>query len=147
MQVRGNVLSIPYDSLNVTFTGTCTSPGFTSTSDKALKDNVETLKIKDCTAILNAVDAMQYTRNDRNEQRVGFIAQDLQSACTGHFEHIVGTTEHHTRDDQGETIEKRELLTVDYSRLVTILWTCLKDTNRRMSQLENTILQMQQTAS
>ena len=33
-----------------------------------------------------------YTRNDRdNQARVGFIAQDLQAACTGNYAHIVGS--------------------------------------------------------
>ena len=102
-------------------------------------------------AILNAVDAKQYTRNDRNDEpRVGYIAQDLQAACgAGHFAHIVGTTTKTEEDAQGDEIpgSEQELLTVDYSRLCVILWTVLKDTNNRVTQLENTILQMQQTVS
>ena len=146
----GVVMKASDTTLNVQFFGIVTGVSFTSTSDKSLKDNVEDLKVEDCMAILNAVDAKQYTRNDRGgEPRVGYIAQNLKSVCSGHFAHIVGTTTKTEEDAQGEEIpgSERELLTVDYSRLVTILWTCLKDTNNRVTQLENTILQMQQTVS
>ena len=84
----------------------------------------------------------KYTRNDRNnEKRVGFIAQDLQAACAGSFAHIVGSTTVTQEDAQGEDIPgtAQDLLTVDYARLVTVLWTTVQDLRSRVDYLEQKI--------
>ena len=99
---------------------------------------------------MNAVNAKSYTRNDRNnEARVGFIAQDLQEACTGNFAHIVGKATQSDKDSDGNDIPEteQELLTLDYSRLCVVLWGALQHTNKRVAELEHTVLRMQQIAS
>ena len=149
MQVHGTVFSIPYNSTICTFVSSLVAPGYNSSSDRSLKDNIEDLKAEDCNLILNAVSPKTYTRNDRNnERRVGFVAQDLQEVFAGtNFEHIVGKTTKSEKDADGKDIEGEEILTLDYSRISVILFGALKDTNRRVAELEHTILQMQQTAS
>ena len=69
---------------------------------------------------------------------MGFIAQDLQAACTGNFAHIVGSTTVTQEDAQGEDIPgtAQDLLTVDYARLVTVPWTTLQDLRSRVHHLE-----------
>ena len=97
---------------------------------------------------MNAVNAKSYTRNDRNnEARVGFIAQDLQEACTGNFAHIVGKIQSDKDSDGNDLETEQELLTLDYSRLCVVLWGALQHTNKRVAELEHTVLRMQQIAS
>ena len=76
--------------------------------------------------IVDQVQAKRYTRNDTGEHRHGFIAQDLEAACSDpFFAHIVGSTP--ATDDEGEEIGAPAIKTVDYSRLVAILWTTVWD--------------------
>ena len=58
--------------------------------------------------------------------------------CTGHFAHIVGSTTVTKEDAQGEDIPgtEEELLTVDYARLITVLWTTVQDLRARVKKLE-----------
>ena len=61
---------------------------FNSSSDARLKDNVSDATVAEATNILDSVNVKTYNRNDRNnEARVGFIAQDLQAACTRNYAH------------------------------------------------------------
>ena len=87
-------------------------------------------------AILDAVQANKYTRNDTGEDRHGFIAQDLEAACTGNFAHIVGSIP--AVDNEGEEIEGAAAIkTVSYDRLVALLWTTVRDLRNRVLELEN----------
>jgi hypothetical protein len=42
-----------------------------------LKDNETAIEVAEAGAIVDAVQAKKYTRNDTGERRHGFIAQDL----------------------------------------------------------------------
>ena len=111
---------------------------FSSNSDRALKDGEIPITVAEAWAILDAVDAKKYTRNDTGEHRHGFIAQDLEAACTGNFAHIVGSTP--ATDNEGEEIEGAAAIkTVDYSRLVALLWTTVRDLRSRVQALENAL--------
>ena len=108
---------------------------FSSNSDRALKDNETPITVAEAAAILDAVEAKTYTRNDTGEDRHGFIAQDLEAACTGNFAHIVGSTP--ATDTEGEEIEGAAAIkTVDYGRLVALLWTTVRDLRGRVRELE-----------
>ena len=63
--------------------------------------------------------------------------EDLEAACTGNFAHIVGSIP--ATDDEGEDIEGAAIKTVDYSRLVALLWTTVKDLRSRVQELENAL--------
>ena len=116
---------------NVTCAGS-----FSSNSDRVLKDNEMPITVREAGLIIDTVEAKKYTRNDTGEHRHGFIAQDLEAACTGNFAHIVGSTP--ATDDEGEEIEGAAAIkTVDYSRLVALLWTTVKDLRSRVLELEN----------
>ena len=94
--------------------------------------------LADLQAIFDAVEVKTYERNDLNMQkRVGFIAQDLESALLGHeyFAHIVGAgtiTNGATEEGEhiGEPIEET-IKTVDYARLVVVLWHLQKSRETR----------------
>ena len=86
------------------------STSFTNNSDSKLKENQTPASLADLQAIFDAVNVKTYERNDLNMQkRVGFIAQDLESALSGHeyFEHIVGAgTITKGETEEGEPIEE-----------------------------------------
>ena len=130
---------VPNGTSNLTIVGNCVANGFASSSDTRLKDNVQEATTQEAGAILDAVKVKTYTRNDRNdERRVGFIAQDLEKVCKGsNYAHIIGSTVVPKHDADGEVVSEEEFLTVDYSRLVTVLWTCCQDLRARVAVLES----------
>ena len=122
---------------NAVFTNTITANAFQNSSDRRLKDNEQECLIADVGAIVDQVSAKTYERNDRNQElRVGFIANDLQEACQGHYACILG--EQPILDDEGVEVEgSTPILTVDYPRLTSILWTAVRDLRNRVQELEN----------
>ena len=58
-----------------------TAAGFVSTSDQSVKDDVKDI---DLTPIFGNCNVKSYNRTDKPEsgKRIGFIAQDIQKACT-----------------------------------------------------------------
>ena len=86
-------------------------------------------------AILAAVDVKTYSRNDLDGQmRVGFVAQELQEACDGHWIHIVSSAAPDVDDKSVKT--GTSTLQVDCSRLVTVLWSVCKDLTASVAALE-----------
>ena len=69
-----------------------------------MKDGETPITVAEAGAILDAVEAKKYTRNDTGEHRHGFVAQDLESVCSDpFFAHIVGSTP--ATDTEDEEIE------------------------------------------
>ena len=128
---NATVLTFSSTNQNVTCAGS-----FSSNSDRVLKDNETPITVREAGLIIDTVEAKKYTRNDTGEHRHGFIAQDLEAACTGNFAPIVGSNP--ATDDEGEDIEGAAAIkTVDYSRLVALLWTTVRDLRSRVLELEN----------
>ena len=129
---NATVLTLSSTNQNVTCAGS-----FSSNSDRALKDNETPITAAEAGAIIDQVQAKSYTRNDTGEHRHGFIAQDLEAACSDpFFSHIVGSTP--ATDDEGDEIEgAAPIKTVDYSRLVALLWTTVRDLRNRVQALES----------
>ena len=67
-----------------------TATSFTSTSDEAIKVDVQNASLEDCTKVLQDVDVKTYTRTDVPGQRIGFFAQDMQRPLPPEFANIVG---------------------------------------------------------
>ena len=128
---NATVLTFSSTNQNVVCAGS-----FSSNSDRSLKDNETPITVGEAGAIVDAVLAKKYTRNDTGEDRHGFVAQDLESVCIDpFFAHIVGSTP--ATDDEGEEIEGAAAIkTVDYSRLVALLWTTVRDLRQRVASLE-----------
>ena len=128
------VLNLSGNNQNCTCSGNLIAQNFNSSSDTKLKDDQQVAPTADAAAILAAVDVKTYSRNDLDGQkRVGFIAQDLQEACDGHWTHIVSSSP--DVDEEG-TETGTSTLQVDYSRLVTVLWSVVKDLTARVATLE-----------
>ena len=87
------------------------------------------MRTQDALAILETVQAKTYTRNDQdNAPKIGFIAQDIEAACTGNFACLVGST-------AGDE-DTPPLKTLDYARLSSILWTVCRNLHSRLTALE-----------
>ena len=127
------VLTFSSTNQNVTCAG-----NFSSNSDRVLKDNEVAITVAEAGAIVDAVEAKKYTRNDTGEHRHGFVSQDFEAHCTGHFAHIVG--EIPATDQEGEEIEgAAPIKTVSYDRLTAILWTTVRELRSRVQELENAL--------
>ena len=87
----------------------------------------------------------RYLRTDNQQRRVGFIAQDVESACKDDWACLLGTT---LKEMPGEDYNtpKERILTLDYARLVTVLWGTLKAQQARLSALEVKVNEMNQKA-
>ena len=81
------VLSLSSTNQNCTCAGNLIANNFNSSSDTRLKDDQQVAAAAaDAAAILDAVDVKTYSRNDLDGQkRVGFIAQEIQAATSGHW--------------------------------------------------------------
>ena len=114
--------------------GSVTAVCYTSTSDTRIKTDQQQVPYDDCQQIFDNVEAKKYTRTDLEQQRAGFIAQGLYDVCKDEFVCIVGRLQ--SADMPAEEIDEEPLLTVDYSRLVTVLWGVCKNLQGRVAQLE-----------
>ena len=112
---------------------TCNS-SFCSSSDSKLKSNQALANLSDMQDIFNSVNVKTYDRIDLNGQkRVGFVAQEIEAVLPESYRHIVGDgTIQRGDDEEAETIK-----TVDYSRLVCILWGVCKGLTSRIEVLES----------
>ena len=107
-----------------------------SLSDTRLKHNQAIVPLTDLTSIFNAIEAKEYdlvkgTDVDGTElpteRRVGFIADDVQAAIDGSgWSNIVSSKMKNNED----------YLTLDYSRLVCVLWGHVKALTARVAALE-----------
>ena len=110
-----------------------------SLSDTRLKRNQAIVPVTDLTSIFNGIETKEYDLVKGNdvdgtelptERRMGFIADDVQAAIAGSdWSNIVGA----------KTVNDTEYLTLDYSRLVCVLWGAVKGLSDRVSTLEATV--------
>ena len=103
-----------------------TATSFPTSSDEALKTDVEDLSAEECGQFVDAFAPKSYTRIDTGLRETGFIAQDVEVATRAlpDFAHIVST------DEDG-------LLNLDYGRCISALLGCVRDLRDRVRQLEN----------
>ena len=96
---------------------TITAGQYFSSSDERIKTDVQDASLEACLRIFDAVSPKVYERTDLPGKRIGFIAQDVQSSAPPEFANLWGTR---------PGADGEELLTIDYSRLITIAWAQLK---------------------
>lgn len=108
-----------------------------SASDSRLKDNQTLADPSVMQAIFDGVEVRTYQRNDMaGQKRVGFIAQEIEAVLPENYRHIVGQgTIFRGTTESGESIEET-IKTVDYARLVAVLWGVVKGLEKRVGILE-----------
>jgi len=82
--------------------------------------------------VFDALEAKTYERTDLPGPRIGFVAQDVQGAAPPEFANLWGTR---PGGDAEETADA-PYLTIDYSRLVCVLWGVVKTLTSRIEALE-----------
>ena len=80
--------------------------------------------------VLRKVSPRTYSRNDLagKPSRIGFIAQHIEGAIPQEWTNLVGQCV----NDAGQTVKG-----LDYARLTAILWSCCKNMDARIKQLES----------
>ena len=75
-----------------------------------------------------------HTRNDMDDgnKRVGFLAQDVKAYLPDAFDNIIGSNT--ITDEQGKN--SKEIMIMDYSRTVCVLWEVVQNQNGRTKALE-----------
>ncbi len=98
------------------------------TSDSRLKTDVQALDSAKATRIIQSVEPKTYSRTDMEAgRRLGCLADDIMTACLEN-ELYVSNLVSRTGDGQ--------YLGVDYSRLVSILWSVCRQQEERLQALE-----------
>ena len=102
----------------------------TQNSDISIKKNIEDTKLNECINILHSFNSKTYKRidHDDDEYDVGFIAQDIKNNVPEKYKKIYGEN---GKKDNGEPF-----LTVDYSKICTILWPIVQCLEKKTNELE-----------
>ena len=115
--------------------------GYGASSDQSLKGDAQNANTEDCLSMLRNVRAKTYRRLDLPDgegERVGFIAQDVQSACPPAWRNLVGSAKY----KWANMPEGGEIKTLDYARLVCPLWEACRSMLTRIEQLEMRVEQL-----
>ena len=84
--------------------------------------------------MLRQVSAKTYQRIDMPDSgsRLGFVAQDIEAACPIAWSNLVGAAQYSMEQRGAET----EIKTLDYARLMAVLWQCTRSLLARVEALE-----------
>lgn len=121
-------------SLVVEGTVTCTS--VTQSSDRDLKDNIQV--IGDATEAIRKMNGYTYTLKENGLPYAGVIAQEVMEALP----EAVGSFTHYGEALQGPTVDGNELreetryLNVDYAAVTGLLVQVARETDNRVTELE-----------
>jgi len=108
---------------------TLTATGYASTSDQSIKNEIQDASLDDCKHIFDNVNVKTYVRKDVSGSRIGFIAQDVQTNAPAEFANLLGMQ--YGGDEP--------LLSLDYSRLVCVLWGVCKHQETDIAMLTHRI--------
>ena len=117
--------------MNVVCAGTVTQ-----NSDRQLKEDIRDADIQSITSVFDSVNVRTYKRNDyeTTRTRIGFISQEVEAALPTEFQNIVGE---YTKEEEGK--DPIALKTLDYSRLVCILWGVCKNQQAELTTLTSRV--------
>jgi hypothetical protein len=100
----------------------------TAYSDARLKENITS--IGNSMEMFNQIDAKRYNWIDNGKNDIGFIAQDVKAAGL-----VEVVKEAENRDPEtGELFDT--YLTIDYSRMVSVLWDVVKELKAEIEELK-----------
>ena len=91
--------------------------------------------------MVKAVEAKTYSRLDLPDtgmSRLGFVAQEIESACPSAWGNLISTAQHFTEPGGAPT----EIRTLDYARLTAVLWQCTRSLLARTEILEERVAQL-----
>lgn len=124
------------DSIEFNVNGTVTCLNVNQTSDRDLKDNIQV--IGDATEAIRKMNGYTYTLKENGLPYAGVIAQEVMEALP----EAVGSFTHYGEALQGPTIDGNELreetryLNVDYAAVTGLLVQVARETDNRVTELE-----------
>ena len=114
--------------LNLTNNDATFGGNVTAYSDARLKENITS--IGNSMEMFNQIDAKRYNWIDNGKNDIGFIAQDVKAAGL-----VEVVKEAEDRDPEtGELFDTH--LTLDYSRMVSVLWDVVKELKAEIDELK-----------
>ena len=114
--------------LNLTNNDATFGGNVTAYSDARLKENITS--IGNSMEMFNQIDAKRYNWIDNGKNDIGFIAQDVKAAGL-----VEVVKEAEDRDPEtGELFDT--YLTLDYSRMVSVLWDVVKELKAEVEELK-----------
>jgi len=114
--------------LNLTNNDATFGGNVTAYSDARLKENITS--IGNSMEMFNQIDAKRYNWIDNGKNDIGFIAQDVKAAGL-----VEVVKEAEDRDPEtGELFDT--YLTLDYSRMVSVLWDVVKELKAEIDELK-----------
>lgn len=124
------------DSISFNVNGTVTCTSVNQSSDRDLKDNIKV--IDDATEAIRKMNGYTYTLKENGLPYAGVIAQEVMEALP----EAVGSFAHYGEALQGPTIDGNELreetryLNVDYAAVTGLLVQVARETDNRVTELE-----------
>ena len=107
-----------------------------SLSDTRLKENQQAVLLQTLASIFAGIETKQYDFHPPganldgtklpSEHRIGFVADEGKAAVGEEWTNILGS----------KPVNGTDYLTLDYSRLVCVLWSVVKDLTARVAALE-----------
>ena len=132
---------------DISVTGSLIGPAVYNLSDERIKSNIQTLDPNTAKTMFDKIEVKTYDRtfheneSDVVKSRIGFLAQDITKMFESHEDlSISNTKENFVNTQKSFTMrgtEFRDFQSVDYSRMVTILWGTVKQMDSRIKELEN----------
>ena len=114
------------------------------TSDIRLKENIQDINVDDCSHIFNNLQIKTFDWKRDGKPSLGVIAQEVESLLpvSNKFD-IVHECEYQPTSDDEPMIVK----TVDYTRLNTLLYVVVKEQQKRISDLETRLANIENLLS
>ena len=122
------------------------------TSDGRLKTNQRLVDSSTCQSIFDQIEVKQYERYETlgsrlsggdNVTRVGFIAQEVEAALPDGWHGIVSAASpsfHNNSDEDPLKDLQGDILHLDYSRLVAVLWGVVKRQKQAIEELDSRLV-------
>ena len=112
----------------------------TQNSDRQLKEDIRDADLQSITSVFDSVNVRTYRRKDyeTTRTRIGFISQEVEAVLPTEFQNIVGE---YTKEEEGK--DPIALKTLDYSRLVCILWGVCKNQQAELAALTSRVITLE----
>ena len=125
----------PIDNTGVAIIGNIVD---TTVSDERLKTNIKDVESNFTECVKHVkVKTFEYTDEKyKNNDKYGFIAQQLQENLPKEFSNIVKENKEKDSDDK--------ILSINYMKLSVVLWGCLQETLTKVEHLEASVYELQE---
>ena len=125
----------PIDNTNISIIGNIID---TTVSDERLKTNIQDVESNFTECVKNVkVKTFEYTDEKyKNNDKYGFIAQELLEHLPKEFDNIVKETK--PKKDEGEAY-----LSINYMKLSIVLWKCCQEQQSKIEHLEARLFELE----